>query len=107
MPAHWSTVSQQLQRAGIRMRSSGPRAHRSSTQEILKSEERRVGKECRSLCDWSSDVCSSDLDAGPLEHGEPTAPEGRHQDAFEWSSRSSLFNTRDSEIGRASCRERV
>src|SRR5476649_474936 len=28
---------------------------------IIRSEERRVGKECRSLCDWSSDVCSSDL----------------------------------------------
>src|SRR5476649_2873948 len=28
---------------------------------ILRSEERRVGKECRSRCDWSSDVCSSDL----------------------------------------------
>src|SRR5476649_1384685 len=27
----------------------------------MRSEERRVGKECRSLCDWSSDVCSSDL----------------------------------------------
>src|SRR3989344_3196679 len=29
-----------------------------------RSEERRVGKECRSrrsTCDWSSDVCSSDL----------------------------------------------
>src|SRR5438034_534192 len=26
-----------------------------------RSEERRVGKEARSLCDWSSDVCSSDL----------------------------------------------
>src|SRR4030095_5716798 len=30
-----------------------------------RSEERRVGKECRSLCDWSSDVCSSDLDPLP------------------------------------------
>src|SRR5438034_2669751 len=29
-----------------------------------RSEERRVGKECRSLCDWSSDVCSSDLANG-------------------------------------------
>src|SRR5437588_747097 len=28
-----------------------------------RSEERRVGKEWRSLCDWSSDVCSSDLTA--------------------------------------------
>src|SRR5438034_598250 len=26
-----------------------------------RSKERRVGKEWRSLCDWSSDVCSSDL----------------------------------------------
>src|SRR3712207_5690980 len=26
-----------------------------------RSEERRVGKECRYWCDWSSDVCSSDL----------------------------------------------
>src|SRR5438034_10013409 len=55
----------------------------------------------RSLCDWSSDVCSYDLAlperldrvAGPhahdLAHGErPAAPERR-------------------EIGRASCRERV
>src|SRR5438034_826936 len=31
-----------------------------------RSEERRVGKECRSLCDWSSDVCSSDLIRGDL-----------------------------------------
>src|SRR6202012_495997 len=29
--------------------------------QINRSEERRVGKECRSRCDWSSDVCSSDL----------------------------------------------
>src|SRR5476649_1405956 len=32
--------------------------------EADRSEERRVGKECRSLCDWSSDVCSSDLGGG-------------------------------------------
>src|SRR6476646_8713351 len=31
----------------------------------LRSEERRVGKECRSRCDWSSDVCSSDLLRSP------------------------------------------
>src|SRR6202049_1675481 len=28
---------------------------------LKRSEERRVGTECRSRCDWSSDVCSSDL----------------------------------------------
>src|SRR5437588_544604 len=27
----------------------------------MRSEKRRVGKVGRSLCDWSSDVCSSDL----------------------------------------------
>src|ERR1044072_6696626 len=29
--------------------------------ESVRSEERRVGKECIYQCDWSSDVCSSDL----------------------------------------------
>src|SRR5579875_2989081 len=31
---------------------------------VIKAQDRksvRVGKECRSRCDWSSDVCSSDL----------------------------------------------
>src|SRR5215211_1147080 len=72
-----------------------------------RSEERRVGKECRSLCDWSSDVCSSDLLVGvdvadTRHHGlveqlafdlGVLAPQHR-DDAVE-------------EIGRASCRERV
>src|ERR1035437_5615339 len=31
------------------------------TNHVGRSEERRVGKECRSRRDWSSDVCSSDL----------------------------------------------
>src|ERR671926_142303 len=34
-----------------------------------RSEERRVGKECRSRCDWSSDVCSSDLRRCELRNG--------------------------------------
>src|SRR5438874_182781 len=34
-----------------------------SLRETSRSEERRVGKERRSLRDWSSDVCSSDLDS--------------------------------------------
>src|SRR5215211_3264269 len=40
--------------------------HKSSDLKMRRSEERRVGKECRSLCDWSSDVCSSDLTAVAL-----------------------------------------
>src|SRR5215204_6580004 len=34
---------------------------RAAMPSSARSEERRVGKECRSRCDWSSDVCSSDL----------------------------------------------
>ena len=32
---HWSTVSEQLQRAGISLCSSGPPAHPASTEQIL------------------------------------------------------------------------
>src|SRR5437588_379799 len=44
---------------------------RSPIVQALRSEERRVGKAGRSLCDWSSDVCSSDLtgDVAGLEAG--------------------------------------
>src|SRR5438034_1357720 len=44
-----------------RARLSGPASPRDR-----RSEERRVGKEWRSLCDWSSDVCSYDLTQEPL-----------------------------------------
>src|SRR5476649_2944177 len=45
---------------------TSPRGARRPTRSAARatkwrSEERRVGKECRSRCDWSSDVCSSDL----------------------------------------------
>src|ERR1044072_1884082 len=41
----------------LRRRGAARRAGRACT----RSEERRGGKEWRSRCDWSSDVCSSDL----------------------------------------------
>src|SRR5882672_1456991 len=72
-----------------------------------RSEERRVGKECRSRCDWSSDVCSSDLSKRllPVEcaalHCERSWPPDYRQHRFRnWCDTSR-------EIGRASCRERV
>src|SRR5882672_1350065 len=43
-----------------------------------KSEERRVGKECRSRCDWSSDVCSSDLSRSLLRDQVQIPPHGSH-----------------------------
>src|SRR5476649_155448 len=72
-----------------------------------RSEERRVGKECRSLCDWSSDVCSSDLreTAGVSQHatGRRRVPRQTH-DAGRCHAGGIEPNP---QIGRASCRERV
>src|SRR5882672_9923401 len=72
-----------------------------------RSEERRVGKECRSLCDWSSDVCSSDL-TDRRRHARSWA-ECRPRCALATRSRHKLAICASelSEIGRASCRERV
>src|SRR5476649_1507402 len=72
-----------------------------------RSEERRVGKECRSLCDWSSDVCSSDLvrPRRRCHHGgglQLARFPHRHTPA-----KLELRSLRLRQIGRASCRERV
>jgi hypothetical protein len=40
MGVHWSTVSQQLQSAGMTMRRGGPPVHRAATQEILELRDR-------------------------------------------------------------------
>src|SRR5919205_403267 len=73
----------------------------------LRSEERHVGKECRSLCDWSSDVCSSDL-VRRRRSAEGHGPGRRRLDllAAQRRRRPGLADPRP-EIGRASCRERV
>src|SRR5215218_4698938 len=72
-----------------------------------RSEERRVGKECRSRCDWSSDVCSSDLvllaHEAAVEHGEAG---GRHEQHEGRAGKHPGIISRQ-QIGRASCRERV
>src|SRR6476646_6502878 len=72
-----------------------------------RSEERRVGKECRSRCDWSSDVCSSDLDAGgrAAAHDRGGADHARLPRAPRQRPEARRRGRR--EIGRASCRERV
>src|SRR5476649_917779 len=72
-----------------------------------RSEERRVGKECRSRCDWSSDVCSSDLGAG-LCRRAPHVHADRGVDAA-GVGRDHRRRRHDQplQIGRASCRERV
>src|SRR5476649_1540937 len=72
-----------------------------------RSEERRVGKECRSLCDWSSDVCSSDL-RNPAQVAEGYQPDrpGHGRRHLE-PPYPRLGAGPAAQIGRASCRERV
>src|SRR5882672_3980493 len=72
-----------------------------------RSEERRVGKECRSRCDWSSDVCSSDL----YNKNTKGMIYGYKVDPLLVPVGSILANggsiNNKGKIGRASCRERV
>src|SRR5882672_7586433 len=75
--------------------------------EVERSEERRVGKECRSRCDWSSDVCSSDLRRGAVAPHVHRAPGRRAAAPDERRTASRRGDARGGEIGRASCRERV
>src|SRR5215204_751247 len=72
-----------------------------------RSEERRVGKECRSRCDWSSDVCSSDLERRRL--GGVQDPQAGCLDLYLAGRQVEVFVPlrAPDEIGRASCRERV
>src|SRR5476649_1498895 len=72
-----------------------------------RSEERRVGKECRSRCDWSSDVCSSDLMLTVRRQPDEWR-QGFSAGASDYVYKP--LNGQDlveREIGRASCRERV
>src|SRR5882672_2301401 len=74
---------------------------------IVRSEERRVGKECRSLCDWSSDVCSSDLHVGNARGHEGVADQYLGSPGALPPGKPASVRQSDCEIGRASCRERV
>src|SRR5476649_2230528 len=73
----------------------------------VRSEERRVGKECRSRCDWSSDVCSSDL--AVVARARRRRSRLRRGGRGRAADRDGVASGRQvqREIGRASCRERV
>src|SRR5207249_8288429 len=75
-----------------------------STLGIFFSSRRRHTKSTR---DWSSDVCSSDLDAlarpGAARDAAGSPPRGSHRDGGAGLVRAAGRE----EIGRASCRERV
>src|SRR3546814_3600957 len=68
------------------------------------------------ISDWSSDVCSSDLSVfldAPVVVDDPSADTAWRPQNFEgdlkgpMSLREALVHSRNLEIGRASCRERV
>src|SRR3546814_7891161 len=67
------------------------------------------------ISDWSSDVCSSDLNMVALAKAVPDfhACDARHRhslrhiDALELGARRATDDSADAEIGRASCRDRV
>src|SRR5690242_20897716 len=77
----------------------------------------------RLTCDWSSDVCSSDLVRKSVEGyrflfsegtvqvtvslGAATFKEGMNRAALLEAADAQLYHAKHREIGRASCRERV
>src|ERR1035437_860590 len=72
-----------------------------------RSEERRVGKECRYWRDWSSDVCSSDLVVvaiGGADDDRLVRQYTGRCGGLVWLALSLQI---EREIGRASGRERV
>src|SRR5215204_2672005 len=74
---------------------------------LRRSEERRVGKECRSRCDWSSDVCSSDLQRDPVDPRPALRAREAGGRAFCNRRHHAQARLDVAQIGRASCRERV
>src|ERR1044072_6064007 len=73
----------------------------------MRSEERRVGKECRYQCDWSSDVSSSDLSVDlDVVRVAPVLEPRSDADIVGRPVAARVAGAAD-EIGRASCRERV
>src|SRR4030095_8452361 len=68
-------------------RTRAPRT-RKTRRTTARSEERRVGKEWRSRCDWSSDVCSSDLEGQRAsDEGRGKSHEGREREGRERQGR--------------------
>src|ERR1035437_801458 len=71
-----------------------------------RSEERRVGKEGRYWRDWSSDVCSSDLDGLLHAGGEDGAGARDIRGRKRLARNQHGVQRAEAQIGRASCRER-
>src|ERR1044072_3163107 len=73
----------------------------------IRSEERRVGKECRSRCDGSAHLCSSDPLACRPAIGYRGVPHITFPTDLQEQELSRKQASKRNQIGRASCRERV
>src|SRR5476649_1297528 len=62
-------------------------------------------KECRSLWDWSSDVCSSDLASRSAAYRNRDARRAAGEETAKWSAANAPVRQTRCEIGRASCRK--
>src|SRR5215211_2901556 len=106
--AWFSATRSSTPTTGSRVRKArSPSARSGLSPPSPRSEERRVGKECRSRCDWSSDVCSSDLDGLVLRYKVEHTDDGLEGEEGTFTICSFWLVTALAQIGRASCRERV
>src|ERR1044072_9242487 len=71
-----------------------------------RSEERRVGEEGRYQCDWSSDVCSSDLPRRAARRRREAAARRGHRGRDLPVQEQHRLRRKLVQIGRASCRGR-
>src|ERR1044072_4854371 len=72
-----------------------------------RSEERRVGEECRSRCAWGSAVCSPDPHEVRRHRYHCPCPPRRRRDRLLARVGDGQGTRQRREIGRASCRGRV
>src|SRR5476649_1444408 len=106
----WPTSSSTRKRPATTWPTNGSRREPLGVSEVPqneRSEERRVGKECRSRCDWSSDVCSSDLALADQLLDEKAACHDLADQRIATGALGRERGAAEREIGRASCRERV
>src|ERR1044072_3911670 len=80
LPCSWTAAGSihRMRSTSITRAIASPIPPRSRESRWWRSEERRVGKECIYQCDWSSDVCSSDLVL--VDRGWVYSPDAFHVD---------------------------
>src|SRR5476649_843709 len=105
--SHLPRPSNLAQRPKLGPCSTKPSRNSKPAKPRRRSEERRVGKECRSRCDWSSDVCSSDLWGVAFASAQQFGTAAEARAMLDKAVAELKAGEAAAQIGRASCRERV